>query len=272
MKEVLDYQDPKIVNIFDEVNLWTAPFGRLLLENIPMRQGMTILDVGFGTGFPLVELSQRFGDASQIYGIDIWKGGIIRTREKIKTLGLKNITILEESASKIAIKDDKIDLITSNLGINNFEEREKVYSELYRILKKGGRVAITTNPIGTFNALFDVFEEILLEMDLSEARNKLADYVANRNTKEQIVQEFAAFDFKLVKEQSDSTNMRFMSGQSLLNHSLMRVGFREGWNQLINEEDQSKFYGALIARLDAIVAEKGGFEMRVPLLYLEFEK
>ena len=58
MKPIINWQDPKIVNIFDELSLWSSFFGRLLLENIPMREGMCVLDLGFGTGFPLVELVQ----------------------------------------------------------------------------------------------------------------------------------------------------------------------------------------------------------------------
>ena len=61
MKPLLDWQNPEIVDIYDEVNLWSAPFGLLLLEQLPMQPGLTIVDVGFGTGFPLIELAQRFG-------------------------------------------------------------------------------------------------------------------------------------------------------------------------------------------------------------------
>lgn len=66
MKGILDYQSGEVVNIFDAASLWAAPFGRLLLENIPMRAQSQVLDIGFGTGFPLIELSQRFGEDSTI--------------------------------------------------------------------------------------------------------------------------------------------------------------------------------------------------------------
>lgn len=65
MRELLDWKDNKVVNVIDEVTLWSAPFGRMLLENIPMKAGVNIVDIGFGTGFPLIELSQRFGDSTK---------------------------------------------------------------------------------------------------------------------------------------------------------------------------------------------------------------
>ncbi|MEE9430720.1 MAG: class I SAM-dependent methyltransferase [Melioribacteraceae bacterium] len=94
MKKLLDYKCKEVVNIFDEVTLWSAPFGRLLLENIPMKSEAKIVDIGFGTGFPLIELSQRFGEKSKIYGIDIWEEGINRTKDKINTLELNNIELI----------------------------------------------------------------------------------------------------------------------------------------------------------------------------------
>lgn len=272
IKSNLNYQEPEIVNIYDEVNLWTAPFGRLLLENMPMKKGMTIVDVGFGTGFPLIELSQRFGEQSKIYGIDIWEGGIERTKEKIETLQLSNIQILNKSAINIALRNSSVDLITSNLGVNNFDERGKVYSELHRILKKGGKIAITTNPVGTFKELFNLFEEVLEESGLTKSLELLTKYIANRNTDEKIIEEFSNYKFTLIKKKSDYTNMKFMSGESLLNHSLMRIGFREGWDKLIQDEDRTDFYEKLCLKINNSVSENGVFTITIPLLYLEFEK
>ncbi|MFT4667311.1 MAG: arsenite methyltransferase [Polaribacter sp.] len=54
MKPLLSSKDKALVQTFNEVTLWSGPFGRLLLENIPMKKGMTVLDIGFGTGFPLI--------------------------------------------------------------------------------------------------------------------------------------------------------------------------------------------------------------------------
>lgn len=272
MKKILNWQNKEIVNIYDEVNLWTAPFGRLLLENLPMKKDIKIVDLGFGTGFPLIELSQRFGENSKIYGIDIWKEGIERTKEKIRLLELKNIQLLEQSAAKINIGDLEIDLITSNLGVNNFEDREKVYSEIFRILKVGGKLCITTNPIGTFKELFKLFEEVIEELGLEDEKHLLLDYIANRNTEEQIIEEFKSVNLRLVKKKTDTTNMRFITSNSLLNHSLIRIGFREGWNKIIRIEKREIFYRNLCSKLDVEIEENGVFKMTIPLLYLEFKK
>lgn len=272
MKRLLDWQSEEVVSIYDEVNLWSAPFGRMLLENIPMKRGIRILDIGFGTGFPLIELSQRFGLSSKVYGIDIWEGGIKRAKEKIRILDLKNIKILEGSGSNIRIGDNEIDLVTSNLGINNFEERELVYKEIYRILHREGRLSITTNPIGTFEELFVEFEIALKELDLKEELVKFKDYIKHRKTEDLIIEEFKEIGFELVKRKSDETVLRFVSGEALFNHVLIRMGFRESWEKMLKEEARGNFFRLLIQRLEEIIKKEGEFKMRIPMLYLEFKK
>ena len=273
MKKKLDYQKREVANIFDEVTLWSAPFGRLLLENIPMQAGVSVLDIGFGTGFPLIELSQRFGEKSQIYGIDIWKEGIHRTQEKIDTLELSNIVILEESADNISLEDNSIDLITSNLGINNFDNKAAVYGEVHRVLKKGGKLALTTNPIGTFEELFKIFAVLLREMELVAEEKKLISYIEHRNTASGIISEFEQCGFKLNKHISDESNHRFVDAEALLNHSLVRIGFRASWEEMFEDElDRERFFKGLLIKLRQIIESTGEFSMRIPMLYLEFEK
>ena len=273
MKEVLDWESRAVAQIFDEATLWSAPFGRLLLEHIPMVRGASILDIGFGTGFPLIELSQRFGEPSKIYGIDIWKEGIYRTEEKIRTLEISNVEIIEGSATEIPLGDGQVDLVTSNLGVNNFEHKEDVYREIHRVLKKGGHLALTTNPIGTFEELFEIFGSILGEMGLAKAQTKLKEHIEHRNTTGGIQLEIESFGFRLSKSKSDSTNIRFVDAAALLDHSLIRIGFRASWGSMVADgENRRRFFERLVGKVNHLVEVEGEFKMTIPMEYMEFEK
>lgn len=272
MKEELDYQTKRIADIFDEVTLWSAPFGRLLLENIPMKSKSTVVDLGFGTGFPLVELAQRFGEESKIYGVDIWEDGISKAKEKIDVLDLSNVQIFEQSAVSIPLEDGTVDLISSNLGVNNFDEKEKVFSECYRILKKGGHLCLTTNPVGTFWELYELFEIIISEFNDPSLKTQLNDNINHRGTRDSIINELSEAGFRREKEVADSTNFRFVSALTLLNHSLIRVGFRESWGDLVPENLRSIFFQRLQEEIDKRIKIDGEFRISVPMLYLEFEK
>lgn len=272
MKGPLDWQTDTTVSIFDEITIWSAPFGRMLLENIPMKPSAHVLDIGFGTGFPLIELSQRFGSGSRIYGIDIWKEGVARAKHKASVLGLDNIKIFEQTATKIPLEDSSIDLICSNLGINNFDEKEKVLKETFRVLKNGGNLCLTTNPIGTFAELFILFEAVFTEMGLNNSLAELNNSINRRGSKETVKDEIIQYGYKPVKEIQDKTVFRFVDSLALLNHSLIRIGFLESWEGLIPQRERPAFFKNLQVKIDEKIRENGEFVIPVPMLYLGFEK
>lgn len=270
MKALLDWKTRPVVEAFNEVSLWSAPFATLLLENIPMKQGAHVLDIGFGTGFPLLELSQRFDEESTIYGIDVWKEAIAYTQQKAKILKLQNIKIIEQSAEQIPLETKSVDLVTSNLGINNFDKRTKVIQEIRRVLKPDGTLCLTTNPEGTFEELEAIFQQTLQTMNLS--KDQMVRYFKNRGTETSIIEEFTAQGFEAKKVIRQETSMRFLSGLALLNHSLIRIAFRASWEGFVESTELEEFFKHLINRIDQVIAEEGEFCMKIPMLYLEFKK
>jgi ubiquinone/menaquinone biosynthesis C-methylase UbiE len=68
--EEIDWSAPEVAAHYDELPLWSAPFGLLLLKHLPLRPHLTVLDVGCDTGFPLLELAQRLGATCRVHGVD----------------------------------------------------------------------------------------------------------------------------------------------------------------------------------------------------------
>jgi ubiquinone/menaquinone biosynthesis C-methylase UbiE len=145
------------------------------LESINYRENISAIDIGFGAGFPLIELAMRLGEGSIIYGIDPWKAAIERALEKISFYGIPNITLIEGVAESIPLENDSIDLIVSNNGINNVGNIDQVLGECSRILKKDGqyiRLAFLSS-WKTFlpeNRLEEIFDKI--ETRMNEAAGK----------------------------------------------------------------------------------------------------
>src|SRR4029453_6411254 len=117
-----DLSSPELFSSYDEQPLWSAKFGLLLLAEVPFDDVATLLDVGCGTGFPLIELAERLGPDCRSHGIDPWLGALARAREKITTWGISNVTLHEGSAVAMPFPNNTFDLIVSNLGLNNFED------------------------------------------------------------------------------------------------------------------------------------------------------
>ena len=65
-----DWSNAETVSAFDDVSLWSSMAGMLLLEFVPITGRNRVLDVGCGTGFPLLELAERIGSGGSVVGVD----------------------------------------------------------------------------------------------------------------------------------------------------------------------------------------------------------
>src|SRR5262249_31727941 len=139
-----DFSSPRIIAAYDELPLWSAMFGLLLLDEVPLASVRKALDVGCGTGFPLIELAERLGPAAEVHGVDVWTAGLQRCREKVEARATPNIHIHETSAKSLPFANGAFDLIVSNLGVNNFDDRDAAVRECRRVARRGATIALTT--------------------------------------------------------------------------------------------------------------------------------
>src|SRR3990172_10554394 len=89
-KFTFNLDDKDTVSVIDELPLWSAPFGLRLLDTIKLKPRINALDIGCGLGFPLIEVAQRLGTSSKIFGIDPWQRAIERAQLKIKKYDIEN--------------------------------------------------------------------------------------------------------------------------------------------------------------------------------------
>jgi ubiquinone/menaquinone biosynthesis C-methylase UbiE len=149
--------------VFDELPLWSARFGALLFDNLELRPNVRGLDVGCATGFPLFELAHVHGPSSHFTGIDPWAEAIARAERKREVYGLTNVELHVGDGANMPFDDQTFDLITSNLGINNFDDPAKVMSECFRVAKPGARIVLTTNLSGHMADFYDLFRAAVPE-------------------------------------------------------------------------------------------------------------
>ena len=118
--ETPDLADPATVALYDEVPLWSAPFGLVLLESVNLRPDLTVLDVGCGTGFPLLELAERLGPEARLHGVDPWAPAMERLRAKVAAWKLGGrVTLHVMHVESLDLPPGSMDLIVSNNGLNN---------------------------------------------------------------------------------------------------------------------------------------------------------
>ena len=162
-------ESPDTVLLFEELSLWSSYFGKILLDHVPLRKGMAVLDVGCGAGFPLFELANRMDATSKLSGIDPWEAGTERAKWKLAHHQLlPKVEIIHGDAATMPFPDKQFDLITCNLGINNFDDPAAVVKECYRTMKRDGRLCFTTNVEGHFREFYSAFEAVLKELNLED--------------------------------------------------------------------------------------------------------
>jgi ubiquinone/menaquinone biosynthesis C-methylase UbiE len=268
----IDHQRAGFGTFYDELPLWSAPFGLLLLENVPLRRGITILDIGAGTGFLSVELAQRCGRDATVIAVDPWAAGMERLRAKCEFLGLANVRLVEIDAALLDLPAASVDLVVSNLGLNNFDDPGAVAGACFRLARPGATIALTTNVVGHMEELYDVFDDVLAELRLEASRQALARHVEHRGTVTTVESLLRRAGFAITRAVTDAFTMRFADGSSLLRHHFIRLGFLPGWKDLIPEERAPETFRMLEQRLDQVARTRGSLDLTIPMAYVEGRK
>ena len=272
LDDQFNWDDPGAASVHDELPLWSAPFGLMLLEHIPIKSRMTVLDIGFGTGFPLLELAQRLGTSSTVYGIDPWKAAFQRVTEKMTRLNITNVKLVEGDASAMNFPDDNFHLIVSNTGINNFENVEAVFSECFRTMKPGGSIALTTNPKGHMKEFYHVLKDTMTQLNLENLFDKLEAHIAHRLSVETVCGLLERAEFKIAHTHQQAFVMRFADGSAFLNHSFIRHGFLGAWKALFPEDKMEQVFTRLETNLNRLAKKEKVFKVTIPAAYIEAVK
>ena len=257
------------VGLLDELPLWSAPFGLKLLDYIDYKPGLTALDIGFGTGFPLTELAMRLGKSSTVYGIDPWKEAVERVREKIEFYDIHTIRILEGYAESIPLDNHSVDLIVSNNGLNNVTDLSQVLSECSRIIKPGGQLVFTLNLDTTMIEFYTQLETVLLEMNLPDSIESMHRHISQKRPPlDHLLPMITRHDFIIKDMEHDQFNYRFADGSAMLNHYFIRLAFMDCWIGLIPQELVEPIFDRIESRLNQLSRIEGRITLSIPFILI----
>jgi ubiquinone/menaquinone biosynthesis C-methylase UbiE len=246
--------------------------GLFLLEHLPLVRGARVLDVGCGTGFPLLELAQRLGHPR--HGPRARPLGArppARALQGGASPGVANAVLTRGDGAAMPFRDAGFDLVVSNLGINNFPDPDAVFRESRRVLRRGGRLALTTNVQGHMAELYAVFEAALAERGRPERLQALRRHIAHRGTAATIAGRLGQAGFRLARAVERDVSMRFADGSALFRHYFIRLGFLDDWRGVVAGEEEREVFAALEDGLNRVAAERGELALTVPLAYVEAE-
>jgi arsenite methyltransferase len=271
MKKYLsnDFDLTEYVNVSDECSIWSAPFGLKLLDYIDYKPDISALDIGFGTGFPLTEIALRLGESSTVYGIDPWSEAIVRARKKIEYYRLSNIKIFEGVAESIPLRDNSVELIVSNNGINNVSDINQVIKECSRIIKSGGQFVQTMNLDKSMFEFYGQLEHVLSDLSLRAEIELMRQHIySKRRPLDEMIALIHNHGFVIKDLVHYQFNYKFSNGTAMLNHYFIRLAFMGSWIKILPGNKLEQIFDTIEMRLNDQAKISGGIKLSIPFVLI----
>ena len=260
-----DLADPAVVGVYDEIPLWSAPFGMALLEAVELHPNMVVLDVGCGTGFPLLELAERLGPGARLHGVDPWAPALDRLQQKLQAWQVETVVLHSKPIEEVLLPDGSEDLVVSNNGLNNCPDLDRALAVCARLARPGAQLVFTANLPATMHRLYDAYRQAMTEVGHPELHAPLQRHIdVRRQPTEALRAATERAGFEVLTAPERTFRWSFASARALFAHHFIRLAFLDPWRAVVPVELRHEVLGRLVRIVDAEATRHGSLALDVP--------
>ncbi|MDA0739853.1 MAG: class I SAM-dependent methyltransferase [Nitrospirae bacterium] len=226
---------------------WSTPFAEILLSQLDITPGLSILDVACGHGIPAFYLADQTGPLGKVLGIDVHPTQLARARS-IQGQQLPWLEFAIHDVRHLPATLPEFDRITGNLSFMFFRpDRFTALKGLIQHLRPGGQIVLTFPSLGTFNSLWQQVEQEMDAQNLEKEREKLWEYITERPSAKDAQTWLEQLKMENIVVEDHPLEVQTGPGQEFLWHPLLRGGFLDDVFECFEDQGQANTFMATIS-------------------------
>ncbi len=234
-------RDRRVARVIDReiAPIWHDRFARLIVRNIPSREGQFVLDIECGPGRLTTEILQRTDRTTRVVALEPSPSLLELAKSRVRPEWKRRVYHKPGTFDDImSMADESYDLTLANLVLNETHDTGSALTEMLRITRPGGRVMATMPLYGSWEEVEDIFAEVLRDAGLKDAARRLKRFRSVRPTPVHLAevlgkQGIKRQDFVIEHER---LQLLFPSGREFLFAPLIEHGPLRLWKAIIGKE------------------------------------
>ena len=230
-----------------------------LLSRLPVRPGMTIIDLACGTGFFTHYIAEAVSPTGRVFAVDLSPGMLTRNREKAAERGLANIEFVEGDATAWleSLPESSVDGLICGWGIC-YMDHVKLRAHAERLLRPGGFLGLIENRANTLSAVSSIFEKVLSRYPQALIKNMDIHLPKDH---QYLVKAFAKGQIECVESWDGDICVPCATGLEVAEY-MLRSGASAGFIDALDPTMTDTVMTEFVNRVDLEFREKGGFPVK----------